>query len=473
MKSNVERVDAHTVTLTVTCSAEEVEKALDRAYKDVAKKVRIPGFRKGHVPRPVIDNYVGPEVVLAEATEDIVQDTYPQVIDELDLRPIESPDMGELDTIVPGEEYVWSAEVQVRPELTLSKYDDIAVTVPSAEATDADVDAQIEILRERFAQLEPVEDRGVEADDFVLLSFVGTVDGEPYEGNSVDKYLYELGQGQMPAEFDAALIGVKAGSEARAEFEIPDTSSVEEFVGKTAAFDIQVHEIKAKALPEVDDEFAANVGGFDSVDDLRANLKDRLSHEKGIAHERTTEKLAREELTRRLEGEVPDAMVRKRFDAMMRDFSAGLEQRGMNINQYLEATGLTPDQVEVDIKNDAEQSIKEDLALEALFRARGFELKDSDLDEEIALLAEASKVTPEEARERWTEMGLIPLLREQSMQRMAMRWLLENIEIDIEGDTASGTKKTKATKNSGKKKAEKASQDEPQAEPESAETSEE
>ncbi len=464
LTTSVERLEGISVKLTVTVPAQEVDAAIERAYKAVSGKVKIPGFRPGKAPRPMIDSMIGREYVLQEATEDVVNTSYPQALDIELLRPIEAPEMEELASVEPGEDYTFVAEIDVRPELTLSDSETFVLPLPSPEVAQADIDTQIDAARERYATLEPVEDRGIEAGDFVLLSFVGTVDGEPYEGNEVDKYLYEMGQGMMPREFDDGIIGATPGEERTVEFEIPATSSNEDYVGKTAGFAITVHEIKAKRLPEVDDEFASNMG-FESVVEMQEDLRTRLGHQAQINHLRSKESGLRELAASRLEGDVPEAMTTSRAASMMRDFLSMLESREITVEGYLTGSGITMDMLEADIARQAEQTVREDLALEALFRSKGMEITDEDLDVELKEVADTTKSTLEEARKRWEDAGLMAVLREQVMHRRATGWLMENAEVIVaepesgDDEPAEGTKKSAPKKKApAKKKAEKATE---------------
>jgi trigger factor len=435
LKTSVERIDGNTVKLTVTVPADEVDQAVDQAYKAMAKQVRIPGFRKGHVPRKVIDNYVGREMTLSEATETVVQTSYPKAVDSQELRTVASPDLGELDNVEPGAEYTYVAEIQVRPELTITGTEDFVITVPGGGVDEAEVDAEIEQMRERFASLEPVEDRGVQADDFVLLSFTGYVDDEPYENNTVDKYLYELGRGAMPKEFDAGLIGVEPGGETKIEFEIPDTSSVEEFVGKTARFDVTVHEIKAKVLPPVDDELAMNAGGFDSLDEMRRNILERMKWLHDLEARRAREEGVRKAVAERLEGEAPEAMIEQRKEQLGRDFEHGLESRNLSFEGYLAATGTTVEDIQAQIDAEALESVRTELALEALFRELGLEVTDDDIEAEFLAMAPGEPDKAAEQRAKWTEMGLITVVKEQVMHRKAVLWAIEHASfVDKDGN---------------------------------------
>ena len=472
MKTSVEKLEGTNVKLTVTVSAEDVDKAIDEVYANLAKKVKVPGFRAGKAPRPVIDTHVGSDYVLREATEAVVNGFYAKALDAEGLRPVDSPEIGEIEPVVPGEEFTFTAEVLTRPELTLSGYKDIVVELPSAHATDREIDAQIEYMAERFATLEPAVDRGVQADDFVLASFVGTVDGEEYEGNRVDKYLYEMNRGLMPAEFDEGLIGVKAGEETRIEFPIPDTTSNPDYVGRTAQFDVTVHEIKAKVLPTLDDDFASEVGGFETIEELRADIRQKQEAQKSVAQMQLKERETRAALAGRLEGEVPESMAEGRKGAMMRDFETGLESRGTNLEGYVQATGITPEQIQADIELQAMQSVREELALEALFRDLGMDVTDDDIDEELQSIttSQEGSESAEELRKRWEDAGVMGAVREQIMHRKAMLWLLDNVEViekaespepDSAGsDAALDAKPAKkpAAKRASKKKAEVATE---------------
>ena len=451
MNTNVERIDGNTVELTVTVPASEVDAAIDRAYTEVAKKVKLPGFRPGKAPRPIIDSNVGRDYVLEEARDSVLDASYPQAVTEESLKTIANPEVEELADLVPGEDYTYTAKVQVKPELTLSSTEGLTAEVPSAEVADREVDAQIEHTRERFASLEPVTDRGIAESDFALVSFTGTVDGETYEGNVVDKYLYEMNKGLMPPEFDAGLLGVETGGTKRIEFVVPDTSSNPDFVGKTAAFDVEVHEIKAKVLPELDDEFAENAGGFESMDAMRDDIRTKMAEAKESGRERMLERAVRSALAERLEGEVPEAMVSTRTDSMLREFAGNLQSRGMSVEQYAEATGHDPSKILEDVSQRAKLVVTEELALEALFREAGLEVTEEDIEEEYASLAKAAEIDVAEVKERWGDTAAVDMLTDGIIQRKAVEWLVnpENVEIIEVDPSAADTGDTDTTDDAG------------------------
>jgi len=445
LETSLERIDGHTVRLTVTVPAEEVDKAIDEAYKRVAKKVKVPGFRAGKAPKPIIDTHVGRDAVISDAQDEVLAESYSKALDAEGLRPVQQPEIDDIEVLEPGKPFEYVAEVIVRPELTLSSIEGLEVDLPSARATDAEVDAQIEHFRDRFATLEPVEDRSIAEDDFVLLSFVGKIDGEEYEGNTVDKYLYEMGRGLMPDEFEQALVGAKAGEQVNAEYVIPETSSNPDFVGKPATFEVTIHEVKAKVLPEVDADFAMNVGGFESVDDLRDSIREQLDRTKSLGRARAREREARRALAQRLEGDVPQQMVDATREQIKRDFVSSLQSREMTLEQYMQVTETDMEQLEADFTQQAEDAVREELALEALFRRLGYEITEDDVTEAVKEMAGASEADPEELRVKWEAAGVMPVLHEQIMHKRAIAWLMDDTNVGInESEETAGEAEAQA-----------------------------
>jgi trigger factor len=442
LQTSIERLDENKARLTVTVPAAEVDRAIAEAYARIGAKLKIPGFRPGKAPRPVIDTHVGREAVLAEAQEDIVNSSFGRALSREDLRTVGQPEVSELAPLEAGADFTYTADITLRPELTLSSAEPVAITVPPQRASEREIDAQIAYVRERFATLE-VSDEAVGENDFVLLSFVGLVDGEPYEGNTVDRYLYEVGRGLMPPEFDRALIGAKAGDTVTATFTIPETSAVEEFVGREATFTIEVHEVKRKVLPELDDEFAGNVGGFDTFEEYREDIRQKLDAAKASAHPRQVENAALAALVERLEGAVPEELVASRARSMTRDFFDNLAEREISLAQYVEATGVGPEQIQADIERQAAVRVREELALEALFRALGMEVTEAQVDAAVLELAGGNEEDAARLRADLEENGVLPLVREQIMHRMAADWLIEHA-IVTEAEPSDGTDESTA-----------------------------
>jgi len=427
LETTVQRLEDQSAKLTVTLDAAEVDAAVSKAYAEVATQIRIPGFRKGRAPRSIIDTHVGRESVLADAQEQLVSDSYSRALSDENLRPIAPPETGELADVVPGEPYTYSATVQLRPEPTLASTDDLSVTVEPASVSDREIDSQIEHSRDRFATLEVVETE-IMAGDFTLISFVGTVDGEPYEGNTVEGYLYELSQGLMPLEFDDALIGAKAGEQVVTEFAIPDTSTNPEFVGKQARFEISIQEVKTKVLPELDDEFASAVGGFETYDEYHEDVRSTLDKSKKAGHSQRVEIAVREALSQLVTDEVPEVMVRGRVRNIIQDFADSMEGRGLTLDQYLEVTGTNIDDLREEAEKSATKQLREELALESLFVDKGMQVTDADLTEALTEIAgNADEI--EKTRNDLRDAGALPMVREQIMHRKALQWALDHVTI--------------------------------------------
>jgi trigger factor len=456
LNSTVERLEGNRVRITVEHTVDEVKEAISESYSRIAHKLRLPGFRPGKAPRPIIDTHVGRESVLAETLEELVERSYPRALEALRLRPIERPDTGELDQVVEGEGHTYSAEVDVRPELVLTSIEGLQAVVPPSKTVDAEIDAQIDYLRERFATLEPVEGRGIVDGDFALLSFAGTVDGQPAEDLTVDKYLYEVGKGIMPQQFDAGLIGATVGSSTHIEFPVPETAANTDYVGKPAAFDVEIHEIKAKALAVADNEFAGNVGGFETIAELREDIRTKLDENKAQAHGRLIERGAREALSARLEGDIPQALIGSRAEAMTEEFFDSLKDQGMTIQDYLEATGVTQEEIEKDVATEAVLRVRDEMALEALFRQAGLELDEAEVDHEVEKLATEEKVPVARMRERLIEAGVMAYVRERIVHRHATRWLMDNVEVIEQAEGSEPEAAAKPKKPAAKKPSKKA-----------------
>jgi len=429
LKTSVEKLDDNKVKLTVVVPAEEVDRHIDEAYGRIAKKVKIPGFRQGKAPRPMIDSHVGKDAVVADAQDEVLTASYTEALDAEEIRAIAQPDIGEVDAMAPGEDFEYVAEVEIRPEMTLSSIEDLSIEIPSAEVTDEDIEEQVDQYRDRFATLEEIEGRGIAADDFVLMSFVGKMDGEDYQGNTVDKYLYEMGKGLMPEEFEDALLGKEPGATTQAEFVVGETSTQPEYVGKTASFDIEVHEIKGKVLPDVDEEFASNAG-FDSIEEMRDSIRTDATRRKEMARAQAHEEGVRAALAARLDGEVPESMVHNTGGSMFRDFANSLESQGSSVKEYMDQTGYRLSQVEGDIQVRAIAAVEQELALEALSRKLGTEVVEADITEALEEMV-SDDGTVEELRARWEEAGVMAVVHEQILQKKAIEWLMDPENVTV------------------------------------------
>lgn len=430
VKTNVETVEDSRTKLTVTVEAGKVDEAIKAAFKKLAKEVRIPGFRPGKAPRKMLEQALGSDYVLSQAAEDLINDTYALALDQEGLRVMGEAKFEDPEDLAEGKDFTYSVVVDTRPTFGLSSTD-IEIKMPPRETTEAEINAQIEDSRERLAGLEPVEDRAVEADDFVMISFTSTLDGEDYEGSSIDKYMYELGRGYMPQEFEEALIGANPGEQVVAEFAVEDTGANTEYAGKTLHFDIDVHEIKKKVLPEVNDDFAVSAG-FENLEDMRKEIKEYIESQKQQSYDRVMDERLVSELADKLEGEAPEALVESRKASMKREFENMLKERDIEFDQYLAMSQIDAEQYDADLSTQAHIATTNDLALEALAAAQKLEATEDDIAAEFVEIADALKMSVEAARAKWQEFGLNTSLKDEVARKKALTWLRENAKVTID-----------------------------------------
>lgn len=432
-QTRVESIDDGKVKMTVTVQAQDVDTAVKSAAKKLSKEVRVPGFRPGKAPRKMLEQMLGTEYLLSQAAEDVINETYARALDKESLRVIDEPSFDDPDDLKEGAEFTYAVSFSPRPVMKLTSTD-IEVKMPPREVTDAEVDAQIESTRERMAGIEPVEEeRAIKDDDFVLLSFTSTLDGEDYEGSTIEKFLYELGRGNMPEAFEKALIGAKAGDKVSAEFDVEDNGTNSEFAGKKLKFDIEIHEIKQKSLPAVDDELA-HEAGFETLEEMRKEITDYIASQKENSYDRILGERLVAALADNIEGDIPQSMIEDRQKKLKGDFEDMLKERNMPLEQYLQMSGATFEQYDEDTLNQARAYVAQELALEALANDQKLEVSEDDFVKEFADVAEALKMTPEAARAKWEEFGLMTTLHDEIMRRKASDYLREHGKVTIEDE---------------------------------------
>ena len=430
-ESSVARDDEGRAEITITVDAVQVDKAIADSYKKLAKKMRIPGFRPGKAPRSVIEGQLGRDYVLVEALEALVNETYPLAVDKEQLRTAGKVDFNDPQELVEGESYTYTVSVPLRPELSL-KSDEVSITITPREATEAEIDQQIEGTIERFAQYPAVEDKDAKVanDSFVTISFTSSLDGEDYEGSEVTGHLYQMGQGMMPPAFDEGLVGAKAGDTVAVEFVVEDRGDNAEYAGKTMHFDVTIDEINEKKLPEIDDDFAAQVG-FDGIEGMRKEIASYIDTQKAQSWERMRDDRLIAALAEHLEGEPTPELIEARADSMIEEFSRILEKSEMTLEGYLEHSGMDEEQYRADMEEQAAITVANDLALEALARDKDLVPDDEKLAEEFEKAAEDADETAEALRSSWEKQGMLTVLRDDLSRRDAMEWLRENAEIII------------------------------------------
>jgi trigger factor len=427
MKAVVEPLEGNKVKLSVEVDEQEFEQALDAAFRKMAGQVRIPGFRPGKAPRKLLEARIGREAARQEALRESLPDFYARALRDTDVDAIAPP---EID-ITAGEEggpVSFDAVVEVRPQVSVAGYQGLRVTVPAPEASDDEVDAQIDRLRSQFGELNPVS-RPARDGDHLSIDLKGYRHDEVVSGLSADDFLYEVGSGSVVPELDDNLRGASVGDILKFNADVPGQDD-------DVTLQVLVKEVKEKVLPAVDDAWAGEASEFDTVADLKADIRSRIATVKKVQAQIALRDEAVKALTQLIEDEMPDPMVGAEMDRRLHDLSHRLEAQGANLGQYLEATGADQEQFVADLKATATEAVKADLALRAVADAEGIEVTDDDLAQEMAGLAERFGQDPDALRAQLERADQMAAVRSDIRKAKALEWLVDHVEIvDDEGHT--------------------------------------
>ena len=428
METKVESLEDNRAKITVTVESSEIDARINRAYKEVAKKNSFPGFRKGKAPRAVIDAAFGAGYVAATVTEDVVNDMMPLAIDGADLFPVGQAQFDEIASVVAGEDFMFSFSIGLRTEIELSSYEPVAIEMPAAEVTDAEIDMQYDAIIDQYAQFEVAAEgaKAAEGDRLVMAMQAADDKSEKIDQLTSDEFQYTIGSGLMPAEFDEKLVGAAAGD--KLEFSVPVAEStaayLKELVGKTesVSFTIEVKELKTKVAPTVDDAWVADNFGFETVAELRERISESLTQQKADFLPRLKEDRVLYALLERVTDEAPEAMVEEQEQDLLQEFFQQLQRSGQTYDAYLKANNLTAAQVKDDIKQQAAEVVKQNLALDAW--ARHFEIACEESDVQAEFI-KASADEWESLYNSWKQAGRLHLVREGVLRSKAMNAAVE------------------------------------------------
>ena len=398
MSLQVEKLEHNMAKLTVEVSAEEFEKALNGAYMKQRGKISIPGFRKGKVPRQMVEKMYGVEIFYDDAANAIIPEAYAKAYDESELEIVSQPKI-EVVQIEKGKPFIFTAEVALKPEVTLGEYKGLKVDKYSNRVTQKEVEERLVQEQEKNARTIAVEGRPVQDKDEVVLDFEGFVDGVAFEGGKGENYPLTIGSGAFIPGFEEQLIGAEAGKEVEVNVTFPQEYHAPELAGKAAVFKCTVNEIKAKELPELDDEFAAEISEFDTLDELKADIKAKIKEQKNADGKRQKEDQAMEQVVENATMDIPEAMIDTQVRQMADDFAQRIQQQGLNMEQYFQFTGMTAEKMLEELRPQAVKRIQTRLVLEAIVKAENIEITDERIDEELAKMAEAYKMEVEKLKE--------------------------------------------------------------------------
>ncbi len=405
MNTTVEKLSSNQVKIHFTVPAETFDKGVGAAYNKIKGRVNIPGFRRGHAPRKVIEMHYGEQVFYDDAFDAIFPDLYKEAIKEHSVDPVDRPSI-DIEEIGVGKELKFTCEVYVRPEVTLGEYKGLDVQKQAIDVADQDVDAELERARERVARFIDVTDRPVKLDDQVDIDYAGFDGEDQFEGGTAEGHKLVIGSGNFIPGFEDGLIGASVGDELDVNVTFPEQYHAENLAGKPVVFKVKVNSIQEKELPALDDEFAKDVSDCDTLSAYRQQIKDRLVKEAEDKADAAFENEVIEEAVENATVEIPSAMVEDQVTSMLRDMEMRMMMQGLNMQDFLKYTGQTVEQMRETYKGEAEERVKTQLVLEAIRKAEGIEATDEDADEEMKRYADQSKKSLEEFKKTLQEGDL-------------------------------------------------------------------
>ena len=447
--TNVEKKEKSTVELSITVEKEEFAVALDKAYKQNVGSITVPGFRKGKAPRKMIEKLYGAEVFYGDAMEIAFPDAYEKAVAEAGIEPVGQPNL--TDFVTEDGEFRFKAVVPVKPELSLKAYKGLSAEKRTFEVTDADVEAELERLAERNSRIEDVE-RPVENGDTIDFDFDGYVDGVAFDGGKAEHYSLKIGSGSFIPGFEEQLVGKSAGEEVDVNVTFPEEYHEPSLQGKPAVFKCKIHKVQVNRVPLLDDEFAKDVSEFDTLDELKADVKAKLveMNENQVKNE-YTEKLM-DELAANLEGEIPQAMYESQLDRLVEDMDYRMQMQGINLDSYLKMNQMELSAFRAMFQPQAERQVNVRLALETVAKLEGIEVTDEDVEKEFASLASQNNMDVERVK------ALIPAqaLKEDLAVQKASDFVVSNAKAKKPAAKKAAAKKTtKKVEAEGEEKAEK------------------
>ena len=416
MSVQVENLEKNTAKLTIEVPAEKFEEAVQHSYNKNKGKFNIPGFRKGKAPFNMIKKMYGVGVFYEDAVDEVIDASYPDAAKESGLEIVSRPAVS-IEQIEEGKSFIYTAKVAVKPEVTLGQYKGVEVQKTKSDVTEEDIETEIKRAREKNSRLITVEDRGVEDGDQVTIDFDGSVDGKRFEGGKAEDYPLTIGSHTFIDNFEEQLIGKKTGEECEVNVTFPAEYHVEELKNKPAVFKVKVKEIQRKELPEANDEFASEVSDFDTMEEYKKDLTEKLQAEKIEAAKTADEDKVVAKVIENATMEIPDQMVEEQVNGMVNDYARRLESQGISFKQYVEITGMTAEKIGEQMKPQAIKRIQTRLVLEAVVKAENIQADDAAVEEQFDEMAADFKMDKEQIKGMFGEEQMAQLKEDLAVQK--------------------------------------------------------
>ena len=427
MSVKVENMEKNLAKLTVEVSAAELEKAIQKAYLKNKNQFNVPGFRKGKVPRAMVEKMYGAAIFYEEAVNSLLPEAYANAVEESGLDIVSRPEL-EVTEVEAGKGVTFVATVAVKPAVTLGQYKGVEVAKAEIEVTEEEVMAEIAKEQEKNATTITVEDRAAALNDTVTIDFEGFVDGEAFDGGKGTDYPLTLGSGSFIPGFEEQLVGANTGDEVEVNVTFPEEYHADELKGKAAMFKVTVKEIKAQELPEIDDEFASEVSEFDTLDEYKDSVKKNLEAKKANEAKAKKEDEALKKIIEASEMDIPELMVETQAENMLDEYAQNLQMQGLSIEMYMQYTGMNQQQMLEQMKPQALDRIQARLVLEAIAAAENIEVSEEDMEKELANMADSYKMEVAKIKEIMGEANLAQMKKDLAIQKAAELIVAESVE---------------------------------------------
>ena len=416
MSLQVEKLEKNMAKLTIEVSAEDLDKAMEKAYQKQKSRISLPGFRKGKAPRKMIESMYGKGVFMEDAVNSLVPQEYTKALGECDLEIVSQPEIN-VTQMEPGKALIFTADVAVKPEVTLGDYKGVEVPKSEIAVTDEEVDAEVKKEQDKNARTVAVEDRAAANGDITTIDFEGFVDGVAFEGGKGTDYALTLGSGTFIPGFEDQLVGANTGDHVEVKVTFPEEYQAKELAGKEAVFQCDVKKIETKEVPELDDEFAKDVSEFDTLAEYKEDVKKKLTEKKEKEARTAKENAAVDKAIENAQMDIPELMTKTECRQMMDDFSRRMQQQGLSMEQYFQFTGQSMDKMMEDMKPQALKRIQTRLVLEKVAEAENIQPSEEEIPEEIQKMADAYKMEADKIREAIGESGLEQMKKDMAVQK--------------------------------------------------------
>ena len=416
MSLQVEKLEKNMAKLTIEVSAEDLEKAMQNAYLKAKNRITIPGFRKGKAPRKMIEHMYGKGIFLEDAANALIPEHYSKALEECELEIVSQPEI-DVTQAEPGKAFIFTAQVAVKPEVTLGEYKGLEVPKTETEVTEEEIEAELKKEQEKNSRTITVEDRGAENGDIATIDFEGFIDGTAFEGGKGTDYPLTLGSGSFIPGFEDQLVGAKAGDHVEVNVTFPEEYQAAELAGKAAVFQCDVKKVEAKELPELDDDFAQDVSEFDTLAEYKDDIRKKLTERKEKEARTAKENAAVDKVIENAQMEIPDAMINTQISQMLDDFSRRMQAQGLTIEQYFQFTGMTADKMREEMKPQALKRIQTRLVLEKIAETENIQPTDEEVNEEISKMAEMYKMEADKLKELLGDRELEQMKKDMAVQK--------------------------------------------------------